>query len=85
MIIRTKETAKVFYNVEYYVNENKLPEEIIKELKRVEKIYGSHSAEYIKIVDKIVTMYSYDENAEQHNDPFGFEIDSVEEIEWEEK
>lgn len=83
MIIKTKEVAQVFYDVEYYIDEEDLSEEKIKELKRAEEIYGSHSTEYIKFVDRIVTMHSHDENIRSHNDPFGFEIDSVEEIIWE--
>lgn len=83
MIIKTKEVAQVFYDVEYYIDEEDLSEEKIKELKRAEEIYGSHSTEYINLVQQIATMHSHDESIRSHNDPFGFEIDSVEEIIWE--
>lgn len=83
MIIKTKEAAQIFYDVEYYVNENKLPEEVKEKLKEMEKACDINSIEYIDFIQEVVSKYSYDENAEQHDEAFGFEIDSVEEIIWE--
>ena len=83
MIIKTKEAAQIFYDVEYYVNENKLPEEVKEKLKEMEKTCDINSIEYIDFIQEVVSKYSYDENAEQHDEAFDFEIDSVEEIIWE--
>ena len=83
MIIKTKEATQIFYDVEYYVNENKLPEEVKEKLKEMEKTCDINSIEYIDFIQEVASKYSYDENAEQHDEAFGFEIDSVEEIIWE--
>lgn len=85
MIIKTKEAAQVFYDVEYFIDENKLSEETKEKLKELERKCNSQSQEYIDFVQEVVSKYSEDENAEQHDEVFGFEIDIVEDIEWEGK
>ena len=82
MIIRTKEVGQVFYDVEYFIDENKLSKEIKEKLKELERKCNSQSQEYIDFVQEVVNRYSENENAEQHDEVFGFEIDTIEDIEW---
>lgn len=76
MILKTKELAKVYYEVEYVLDEKKMTQEekeILKNKKDIEAI------------KKIISKSVIDESAEQDPDAFDFKIEEVEDIDFEEE
>ena len=74
MILKTKELAKVYYEVEYVLDEKKMTQkEILKNKKDIEAIR------------KIISKSVIDESAEQDPDAFDFKIESIEDVDFEEE
>lgn len=76
MILKTKELAKVYYEVEYALDEKKMTQkekEILKNKKDIETIR------------KIISKSVIDESAEQDPDAFDFKIESIEDVDFEEE
>lgn len=81
MIIKTKEIAKHIYDIIYYVDETKMPKELIIKLKEMQKEKDTNYEDYIKFIEKIILRYDgVVKQSFQHKEGFGFEICNVKDI-----
>lgn len=71
MIVKTRELAKVYYEVEYVLDENKMTQEEKEILK---------NSEDIEKIKEIINKYEIDESAEQDPDAFDFRIEEIIEV-----